>query len=88
MVKSKTNEGFTVRFVQIHREENEQADHLAKAASAEHTDTTDQVLSFVQYALAIDGQEVQVIPLGTDWTTPIVSYLKDGTLLEDCNASL
>ena len=48
---------------------------------------TSQVLSLVQYSLAIDKIDVQVIPMGSDWTKPIVSYLRNGTLLEDHNAS-
>jgi len=39
---------------------------LAKATSAEYTNVTSQVLSFVQYSPAIDKVEVQVIPIGID----------------------
>ena len=87
LVKSKLGYGFVVKFIQISREENEQADWLEKAASAEYTNIASKVLSFVQYTPSIDELEVQVIFLGIDWTTSIISYLKDGTLLEDCNAS-
>ena len=38
MVKSKMSEEFLVKFVQIPREENEQVDRLAKAASVECMD--------------------------------------------------
>ena len=38
---------FQAKFVQIPREENEQADRLAKAASAEHMLISNKVLSFV-----------------------------------------
>ena len=51
-----------VRFVQIPREENECADHLAKAASAEFMIVSKQVLSFVQISPLIDdGANVQDI---------------------------
>ena len=43
-----------VKFIQIPREENECADHLAKAASAEFMSTSKQVLSFVQISSLID----------------------------------
>ena len=66
MVKSKTGDEFSVKFVQILREENEQADHLAKATSAEYMDTTNKVLSFVQCAPTINRLEVRVLPSGTD----------------------
>ena len=45
-----------VRFVQIPREENECADHLAKAASAEFMIASEQVLSFVQISPLIDDE--------------------------------
>ena len=86
MVKSKMGEEFSVKFVQIPREENEKADRLAKTASAECIDIPNQVLSFIQYSPAIDKVEIHVIPLGINWTTPIISYLKNGTLPEDRNA--
>jgi len=44
--------------VQILREENEQADCLAKAAFAEHMGIIGQVLSFVQYSPTIDKIDV------------------------------
>ena len=43
------------QIVQIPRKENEQADRLAKAASAEHMTIHDKVLSFVQLSPAIDN---------------------------------
>ena len=39
-----------------------------------------KVLSFVQLSPLIDGVDVQEIGSESNWTTPIVSYLKDGTL--------
>ena len=45
-----------VRFVQILREENECADRLAKAASAEFMLVPEQVLSFVQVSSLIDDE--------------------------------
>ena len=49
-----------IKFVQIPREENECADRLAKAASAESMIASEQVLSFVQTSSLInDGASVQ-----------------------------
>ena len=45
-VKIRVND-LQAKFVQIPREENEHADHLAKAASAKHMIIPSQVLSFV-----------------------------------------
>ena len=48
-----------VKFVQIPREENEYADHLAKATFAEFMIATEHVLSFVQtFSLINDGANV------------------------------
>ena len=47
-----------VKFVQILREENEHADRLAKAASAEHMVIPNQVLSFVQISPLIENINV------------------------------
>ena len=66
-------------FVQIPREENVEADVLAKEAS-----TTEPMNEFneVQYVPSIDLPEVQQIEDRKNWMTLIVSYLKDGKLLE------
>ena len=49
------------KIIQIPRGENKQADHLAKAASAEHMTTLDNVLSFIQLSPLIDFVDVQEI---------------------------
>ena len=66
-----------VNFVQILREENVEADSLAKEASA--TESTDE-FDEVQYVPSIDLLEIQQIADQESWMTPIVSYLKDGKL--------
>ena len=76
-----------VNFVQIPREENEHADHLAKAASAEHMLISSQVLSFIQISPLIDGINVHEISSENHWTTPITSYLKDGVLPDEKKAA-
>ena len=68
-----------VNFVQIPREENVEADSLAKEASA--TESTDE-FDEVQYVPSIDLLEIQQIADQESWMTPIVSYLKDGKLLK------
>ena len=78
---------FQTKFVQIPREENEQANRLAKAASAEHMIIPSKVLSFVQLLPLIDGVGVQEIDSKSNWTTSIVSYLKDDTLLDSKEAT-
>ena len=62
MVKSRVYQNFLVKFVQIPKEENEQVDCLAKAATAEHIAINNQVLFFVQYSPANDKMDIQVIP--------------------------
>ena len=49
------------KIIQIPIGENEQADRLAKAVSAEHMITHGNVLSFVQLSLLIDSDDIQEI---------------------------
>ena len=66
-------------FVQLPREENIEADTLAKETStSEVMDEFDEI----QYLPSIDFLEVHQIEGEENWMTPIVSYLKDGKLLE------
>ncbi|XP_075658733.1 uncharacterized protein LOC142628539 [Castanea sativa] len=69
----------TISFVQLPREENMEANALAKAASAGVTDEYDNV----QYMPSIDIPDIQQIGAGENWTSRIVVYLKDGRLPED-----
>ena len=64
-------------FVQVPREENMEADTLAKEASvSELMDEFDKV----QYMPSIDLPEVQQIGGEENWMTPIIGYLKEGRL--------
>ena len=79
-VKSRIS-ALEVKFVQIPRKENEYADRLAKAASAEFMNASEQVLSFVQTSSLIDdGKQIQEIDAKENWTTPLIAYLRSGTL--------
>ena len=57
-------------------------DRLAKAALIEYMLLPNKVLFFVQISPLIDDIDGQEVNSGSNWTTPIVSYLKDGTLLD------
>ena len=59
-VKRKVDD-LQAKIVQIPRGENEQVDHLAKAASAEYMIIPDNALSFVQLSLLIDSVHVQEV---------------------------
>ena len=73
-----------VEFIQIPREENECAKHLAKAASVEFMLVPEQVLSFVQLSPLIDdGMSMQDVDSECNWTTPLISYLKIGVLSDE-----
>ena len=62
-------------FIQVPREENMEADTLAKEASvSELMDEFDEI----QYMPSIDLLEVQQIGGKENWMTPIISYLKEG----------
>ena len=69
-------------FLQVLREENMEADALAKAAS---TDGSMDELDEVQYMPSIDLPEVQQIEGEENWMTPIVAYVRDGRLPEEKN---
>ena len=72
-----------IKFVQIPREENECANHLAKGASKEYMLVPDQVLSFDQISSLIDEvTSVQEIGTESNWTTPLVSYIRNDMLLD------
>ena len=67
-------------FVQIPKEENMEVDTLAKEASAnEAMDEPDEI----QYMPSIDLPEVLQVKNEENWMTLIISYLKDGKLLEE-----
>jgi len=77
-----------VEFIQIPREENEWADHLAKATFAEFMLVPEQVLSFVQISSLIDDEaNMQVMNSEYNWTTPLISYLKARVLPEEKGAA-
>ena len=69
-----------VDFVQIPREENMEANTLANEASA--NEAMDE-FNEIQYMLSIDFPKVQQIENKGNWMTPIVTYLKEGRLLEE-----
>ena len=76
-----------VKFFQIPKEKNENADRLAKAASAKYILIPSQVLSFVHTSPLIDIINVQEIGPRNYWTTPITSYIKDSMLPDDKEAA-
>ena len=79
-VKNRIN-SLEVRFVQILRKENECVDRLAKAASTEFMIVPEQVLSFVQVSSLIDDRtNVQEVDSESNWTAPLISYLRTGML--------
>ena len=75
------------KVVQIPREENERADRLAKAASAEQMVIPGNVLSFIQLSPLINLSNMQEICSDRSWTTPLVSYLRDGVLPDEKEAA-
>nr|XP_023900522.1 uncharacterized protein LOC112012361 [Quercus suber] len=77
--KRRMNE-LKVKIIQIPRGENEQADRLAKAASAEHMATISNTLSFTQLSPLINAVDVQELGPKNDWTTPLTSFLKNDIL--------
>ena len=86
-VKSRIS-SLEVKFIQIPREENECADRLAKVASAEFMNASEQVLSFVQTSSLINNRaQMQEIAVEENLTTPLVAYLQSGTLPNEKDAA-
>ena len=75
------------KIVQIPKGENERADRLAKAALAEPMIIPGNVVSFVQLSPLIDSRNVQEIGSDSNWTASLISYLKNGVLLDGKKAA-
>uniref|UniRef100_A0A2N9FF19 Integrase catalytic domain-containing protein n=1 Tax=Fagus sylvatica TaxID=28930 RepID=A0A2N9FF19_FAGSY len=69
-----------VILVQVPREQNTEADALAKLASSD--EATDQHIE-VQHSPSHLEEEVSPIDVSNSWMTPIVNYLEDETLPSD-----
>uniref|UniRef100_A0A2N9J4D3 Uncharacterized protein n=1 Tax=Fagus sylvatica TaxID=28930 RepID=A0A2N9J4D3_FAGSY len=66
-----------VTLVQVPREQNTEADTLAKLASSE--EAINQQIE-VQYSPSHTEKELNPIDVNNSWMTPITKYLKEGTL--------
>ena len=72
-----------IKFIQIPKGKNKCVDRLAKATSRERMLVPNQVLSFIQTSSLIDnGANVQKVDSGNNWTTQLISYLKNGMFLD------
>uniref|UniRef100_A0A2N9ICH8 Uncharacterized protein n=1 Tax=Fagus sylvatica TaxID=28930 RepID=A0A2N9ICH8_FAGSY len=69
-----------VKLVQIPREQNTEADALAKLASSD--ETTDQYIE-IQHSPSHLEEELSPINVSNSWMTPIINYLEDETLPTD-----
>uniref|UniRef100_A0A2N9GFI3 RNA-directed DNA polymerase n=1 Tax=Fagus sylvatica TaxID=28930 RepID=A0A2N9GFI3_FAGSY len=69
-----------VKLVQIPREQNTEADALAKLASSD--EATDQYIE-IQHSPSHLEEELSPINVSNSWMTPIVNYLEDETLPSD-----
>ncbi|GJW07749.1 reverse transcriptase domain-containing protein, partial [Tanacetum coccineum] len=69
----------------VSRSKNKKADALSKIASASFTHLSKQVLVEILNEKSINGKEVAAVFEEEEptWMTPIVEYLRDGTLPED-----
>uniref|UniRef100_A0A2N9J4R0 Uncharacterized protein n=1 Tax=Fagus sylvatica TaxID=28930 RepID=A0A2N9J4R0_FAGSY len=69
-----------VKLVQIPREQNTEADALAKLASSD--EATDQYIE-IQHSPSHLEEELSPINVSNSWMTPIINYLEDETLPTD-----
>ncbi|GJV99326.1 reverse transcriptase domain-containing protein [Tanacetum coccineum] len=78
--------GFTSFYIsQVPRSKNKKADALSKIASTSFAHLSKQVLVEILKEKSIHEKEVATVveEEGTTWMTPIIEYLKDGTLPGD-----
>uniref|UniRef100_A0A2N9IAH4 Uncharacterized protein n=1 Tax=Fagus sylvatica TaxID=28930 RepID=A0A2N9IAH4_FAGSY len=68
-----------VRLSRIPREQNTEADQLAKSASSS---TADDKIKIVRQS-SLQATEMNPVHIEVSWMTPIVSYLQGGTLLDN-----
>uniref|UniRef100_A0A2N9F122 Integrase catalytic domain-containing protein n=1 Tax=Fagus sylvatica TaxID=28930 RepID=A0A2N9F122_FAGSY len=69
-----------VMLIQVPREQNTEADALAKLASSD--EATDQYIE-VQHSPSHLEEELSPINISNSWMTPIINYLEDETLPSD-----
>uniref|UniRef100_A0A2N9FHX8 RNase H type-1 domain-containing protein n=1 Tax=Fagus sylvatica TaxID=28930 RepID=A0A2N9FHX8_FAGSY len=77
LVKNAINLFDEVTLVQVPREQNTEADALAKLAFSD--EATNQYIE-VQYSPSHMEEEVSPIDVNNSWMTPITNYLEEGTL--------
>ena len=70
-----------VMIIQVPREENSEADEVVKLASSDSNEGRPGLYMEVQNLPSIEGLDVSYIQLKGSWMDPIVTYIKDGTLL-------
>ncbi|XP_062118831.1 uncharacterized protein LOC133832510 [Humulus lupulus] len=76
-------EEYTIKLVP--REQNSNADALAKLSSAKDANTLNVVPVEYLASPSITEQEEMPITMANTWMTPIITYLEQGTLPENCN---
>nr|XP_023910735.1 uncharacterized protein LOC112022377 [Quercus suber] len=80
LIMGQVNGEFEAKEERMRKEENMEADTLAKeASSSEAADKFDEI----QYMPSVDIPEVQQVENRMNWMVPIVSYLKDGRLPDE-----
>uniref|UniRef100_A0A2N9FSH1 Uncharacterized protein n=1 Tax=Fagus sylvatica TaxID=28930 RepID=A0A2N9FSH1_FAGSY len=79
LVRHQISQFREVRLCRVPREQNTEADQLAKSASSS---TVDDKIKTVQQS-SLQTTEVNPIHTEISWMTPIISYLQGGTLPDD-----
>jgi hypothetical protein len=80
LVRNAMNWFDEVTLVQVPREQNTEADALAKLTSSD--ETTDQHIE-VQYSPSHMEEEMSPVDVSNSWMTPIINYPEDETLPSD-----
>nr|GEU68404.1 reverse transcriptase domain-containing protein [Tanacetum cinerariifolium] len=85
MVKSLVSDFANFSINQVSRSKNKKADSLSKITSTSFVHLSKQVLVEILKEKSIQEKEVKTVVEedGPTWMTPIIEYLKEGTLLSD-----
>ena len=70
------------KFIQIPRDQNTEADKIARSASAHSSGDMNDWKIEEQNSPSIMEFQIFSIQNGSRWTSPILSFLRDGRLLE------
>ena len=71
-----------VKFIQVPREENSEANKVAWIASSIQTTQDEGLMMEIQKKLSIEDIQILPVEFESTWMSPILSYIQEGKLPE------